>query len=156
MNDDQFINIVQNSNSMAEASLKVGMSFSTFKRKAQKLKIYKPNQGGKGLKKPYNPNESNNRKFLLKDVLDGKFPQYQTLKLKKRLIDENILEDKCCKCGWNGKRKNSKYTTCELHHKDGNSRNHKLENLQILCPNCHSLTDNFRFTGKKVKEVLIQ
>ena len=32
----------------------------------------------------------------------------------------------------------------ELHHIDGNKQNHQLSNLQMLCPNCHSITDNFK------------
>ena len=35
----------------------------------------------------------------------------------------------------------------ELHHIDGNRYNHKKDNLEWLCPNCHSLTSNFR--GRK-------
>jgi predicted HNH restriction endonuclease len=32
----------------------------------------------------------------------------------------------------------------EIHHKDGNNSNNELSNLEIICPNCHSLTENFR------------
>jgi 5-methylcytosine-specific restriction endonuclease McrA len=32
----------------------------------------------------------------------------------------------------------------EIHHKDGDSLNNELDNLQLLCPNCHALTDNYR------------
>lgn len=32
----------------------------------------------------------------------------------------------------------------ELHHIDGNSLNNDMDNLQLLCPNCHALTDNYR------------
>ena len=32
----------------------------------------------------------------------------------------------------------------EIHHKDGNHNNNLLDNLQLLCPNCHSYTDNWR------------
>lgn len=39
----------------------------------------------------------------------------------------------------------------ELHHIDGNTSNNKLENLQILCPNCHAQTDTFRAKNKKDK-----
>ena len=38
--------------------------------------------------------------------------------------------------------------TLEVHHKDGNHQNNELENLQLLCPNCHSYTDNWR--GKNI------
>ncbi len=37
----------------------------------------------------------------------------------------------------------------ELHHKNGNSKDDCLENLELLCPNCHSQTDNF--TSRNIK-----
>jgi 5-methylcytosine-specific restriction endonuclease McrA len=40
---------------------------------------------------------------------------------------------KCEKCG-----ESLKGVTPHIHHKDGNPRNNKLANLQVLCPNCHS------------------
>lgn len=54
---------------------------------------------------------------------------------------------KCECCGnteWNGLP-----IPLQLHHKDGNFRNNTLENLQLLCPNCHSLTDNYCRRNKK-------
>lgn len=66
--------------------------------------------------------------------------------LKKRLIKENILENKCTKCGllpiWNNQK-----LVLQLEHKNGISNDHRLENLCLLCPNCHSQTPNF--AGKK-------
>jgi 5-methylcytosine-specific restriction endonuclease McrA len=55
---------------------------------------------------------------------------------------------KCEKCGlthWL-----EKPITLEVHHKDGNHLNNELENLELLCPNCHSYTDNWR--GKNIVE----
>ena len=44
----------------------------------------------------------------------------------------------------------------EIHHLDGDRLNNNLENLQLLCPNCHALTDNFKGKnidkGKKVED----
>jgi heterodisulfide reductase subunit B len=40
---------------------------------------------------------------------------------------------------WNGKR-----LPLEVHHLDGNNKNNKKENLQVLCPNCHAQTDSWR------------
>lgn len=39
---------------------------------------------------------------------------------------------------------NNKLIPLEIHHKDGDHLNNKLDNLQLLCPNCHSFTDNYR------------
>lgn len=61
--------------------------------------------------------------------------------LKVRLIDEGIKEHRCEVCDrteWNGKP-----IPIQLHHKDGNSANNLLDNLQIACPNCHAQTDNY-------------
>jgi 5-methylcytosine-specific restriction endonuclease McrA len=41
--------------------------------------------------------------------------------------------------------------TLEVHHIDGNNKNNELKNLQILCPNCHSQTDNYRAKNIKKK-----
>lgn len=71
-------------------------------------------------------------------------------KLKLKLIKEGYKENKCEKCGiseWQGEKLN-----CQLHHIDGNPNNNNLDNLQILCPNCHSQTDNFCI-GKTEKKV---
>lgn len=85
---------------------------------------------------------SNKLSFKLKDILEGKYPEYQSRKLKNKLYEENIKQKQCEICfikNWNEKE-----IIFELHHIDGNSKNHLLNNLQILCPNCHSQTNNFR------------
>jgi 5-methylcytosine-specific restriction endonuclease McrA len=79
--------------------------------------------------------------------LDGKHPHFQTFKLKNRLLKNKIVENKCSICDieeWNDKKINM-----ELDHIDGNRTNHKLENLRMLCPNCHSQTDTYR--AKNIK-----
>jgi len=70
-------------------------------------------------------------------------------KLKKRLIKERILSSKCSSChltDWLGKP-----IPLELDHIDGNHLNNRLENLRILCPNCHALTPTYRGKNKKSK-----
>ena len=62
--------------------------------------------------------------------------------LKERLIKEGLLEYKCEICGntgeWNGSP-----LSLQLDHKNGNHTDNRIENLRLLCPNCHSQTDTF-------------
>ena len=59
----------------------------------------------------------------------------------EQFLKEGLKENKCELCGiseWNGKP-----LVMQLHHIDGNNKNNSLENLQLLCPNCHSQTENY-------------
>lgn len=131
---------IAESQTMLEAANKLGLSFTTFKRAAVKYNCYKPNQGSKGVKRG-----RGKHCIPVKDILAGKYPEYQTYKLKTVLINAGYLEDRCQICGWDKKPESAKYTPCELHHIDGNPHNHVFSNLQLLCPNCHSLTKTYRF-----------
>lgn len=67
--------------------------------------------------------------------------------LKKRLINNKILTQKCYSCGlveWLNQP-----IPLELHHINGINNDHRIENLQLLCPNCHALTSNYRGKNKK-------
>jgi len=102
---------------------------------AKKFNCWIPNKSGKGINKPRKD------KTKLEDILNGFYPNYKTFTLKNRLFEEKIKEEKCEECNiteWNGKK-----IKFELHHLDGNKRNHKLENLKVLCPNCHSQTPTY-------------
>lgn len=52
-------------------------------------------------------------------------------------------EYKCERCGWGEINPFTNKSPLQIHHIDGNSENNVEENLQVLCPNCHSLTENF-------------
>lgn len=55
---------------------------------------------------------------------------------------------KCSVCGWNQIHPTTKIVPLEIDHIDGNSENNKEENLRLICPNCHSLSPNFRNLNK--------
>lgn len=70
--------------------------------------------------------------------------------LKERLLDEGLKEHKCERCGrteWDGEE-----IPLQLHHINGDRTDNRLENLQILCPNCHALTDNYCSKKKTVEK----
>ena len=86
------------------------------------------NKGLRGIGKPLIPLE----KILVKEST------YQTFKLKNRLFAVGLKPQHCEECGWSQKSSNG-YLPLELDHKNGNGRDHRLENLRVLCPNCHNL-----------------
>lgn len=72
--------------------------------------------------------------------------EYSRTNLKRRLINNNLLENKCSNCGlgpeWDGK-----FLVMILDHINGIPNDHRLSNLRLLCPNCNSQTQTF--SGKK-------
>lgn len=141
---DYFIKICNESNHMSEACAKLNLHFNSFKRIALKLGCYKVNRSNYGRKFQ---NKNDPRKISLKEIIEGKHPSYQTLKLKNRLFLEGYKEKFCEVCHnsmWLGQP-----IALELDHIDGNSNNHLFENLRIICPNCHAMTKTYRGKNKK-------
>lgn len=93
--------------------------------------------------------ESHERK--IKAWLDGDddFTHNLNVKrfVKRYLID--IRGEKCELCGWSERNKFTGNIPIEVHHIDGDYTNNTIENLQLLCPNCHSLTETYKNHNKK-------
>ena len=76
--------------------------------------------------------------FIATHLVENSYPN---TKIRKPLLEFGLKENKCEICGiseWNGNP-----LTCQLHHINGNRTDNRLENLQMLCPNCHSQTENY-------------
>lgn len=128
---------INKNDTMSGAAIELKVNLRTFKKYADRFGLYKP--------KPAN----HKKKFVLVDILNGKHPQYSTSKLLPRLMLEGYKEYKCEICGikdWNDKR-----IGLEIDHIDGNSSNHFLNNLRVICPNCHSQTDTYKSRNTKRK-----
>lgn len=69
--------------------------------------------------------------------------------LREKLFREGIKPQKCERCGLSAWQ--NEFICLELHHIDGNHYNNNFDNLQILCPNCHSLTQSYRHRAEKIK-----
>lgn len=90
----------------------------------------------------------NFKPFVAKPIEDIliKDSTYQSYKLKVRLLNEGLKSHKCEICGlteWQGCA-----IPLELHHVNGDNRDNRLENILLLCPNCHALTDSYRGRNK--------
>jgi len=144
--DEQITEAIESGKTMRKCSIDLDMKFMTFKRRAIAIGIYRPNQGRKGIER----DSSEFKKFTIPlehIIFENYGKAYTSSKLRKRLIKEGYKENKCEDCSineWMGKE-----LGLELHHKDGNKLNNQLENLAILCPNCHSLTPNHSIIKNK-------
>lgn len=127
------------SNSATEAAAKIGIKYDTYKKYAILYDCFNPNQAGKGInkKKP---------KIPLRDIFEGKHTNYQSHKLRLRLISEGVFEHKCTNC--NNKEWLGNPIPLELEHINGDSTDNTLSNLTLLCPNCHALTSTYRGKNK--------
>ena len=148
--DEELINAVKESFSISNVCRILGIkaaggNYTTIKNKIKKLNLDTSHFTGqlwsKG--KKLGPNEKASKplsEILVKDS------SYQSYKLAKRLLNANLKERICEKCGlklWMGKP-----IPLELHHINGVHSDNGIENLQLLCSNCHALTDNYR--GKNI------
>lgn len=136
--DEELINALPKCNSFSEVAAYMNMSRATnslLKKKAIELNLNFGHFRNSG----YNP-------LPLNEVL-VKNKETSSHRLKGRLLAEGLKEHKCECCGiteWNGQP-----APIELDHINGNHHDNRLENLRILCPNCHAQTETYRGKNKK-------
>ena len=137
--EEFYINLIKNSNSLIEVCRKANIvpttgNYNTLKKIINNNNInishFKRICGG-------NTKKKSTSEYLVKGTSVSSF------KLKNRLLEEGIKEYKCenPECGlseWHGKP-----IPLELHHINGDNTDNRIENLQLLCPNCHTFTDNY-------------
>lgn len=120
-----------NTSSMFEASKYLNVTYNAFITNSKKYNLYKPNQGGKGILRVEIENILCNSNIKKKGDI-----------LKKVLLYSKIKTYNCEICNindWNNKK-----LVLEIDHINGINTDNRVENLRLLCPNCHSQTDTFR------------
>lgn len=91
----------------------------------------------------------------LLDILEGRAnaSSFTPDKIKYRLITEGYLEEKCAMCGFCERRVLDYKMPLLLHFKDGNKKNYKLDNIELLCYNHYFLTVGDIFTDKQIEGI---
>lgn len=148
--DEQFIEAVKESFSIRETLNKLdvipsGGNYFTFHNHCKRLDldISHFDGGAKTRKaKPYSA------KLPLSEILILNSPASNAA-IKKRLLAEGVKKQMCEYCllsEWMGKP-----IPLELEHVNGNNRDNRLENLKIICPNCHALTPTYRGRNARLR-----
>ena len=151
---EELQNLLDNSNGYSDVLRKMGLNPKggnpeTLKRIIEEygLSMLKLNENRHNLFSENGKRASENNRIPLSNLLH-KGVEYSSSDLLHRLYKEGLKEPKCERCNittWEGEQ-----ISFHLHHKDGDRLNNELNNLQVLCPNCHSLTDNF--AGRAAKK----
>ena len=144
--DADFIEAWTTSGSVRQVLGKLGLveaggNYACAKKRADALGLTKEHMHGQ----TWNKGKKVGPKRPVEEYLSNQRP-IQSYQLKNRLLAEGLKQHKCECCGiteWNGQS-----TPIELDHIDGNRYNNTIENLRILCPNCHAQTDTYRGKNK--------
>jgi hypothetical protein len=91
-------------------------------------------------------------KLMIERWLNGEnFLRSDGLLIPKWIRDYLLTESgyKCSECGWGELNKFTNKVPLEIDHIDGDAKNNLRDNLKVVCPNCHSLTETFRNTGSR-------
>jgi hypothetical protein len=133
--------------SAMEAARILGVSYNTYKKYAKLYGVFEDlkNPEGVGIQKGFNIKKG---KYSLDDILKGDYPDYPVWKLKRRLISNGYMLEKCNECGFEERRLTDHKVPLVLDHMDGDRTNHKYDNLRMLCLNCSFLI-NGNLTGPK-------
>lgn len=135
----------------------LGVSFKTYKKYANLYKTEEgvtlfqahKNQAAKGIPKF---GKRRHDKASIIDIMEERVSKtFVSIKiLKTQMIEHGIMQEKCCRCGYQEKRVLDYKTPLILNFKDGNKRNWKLENVEFLCYNCYFMCVGEVFTNKQL------
>ena len=134
--------LIKENASKTEIARQLKCKQETLNRYLDKMGIqYSGNQGRKGVERASNELSLEEYLATSKDI--------QTNKVRNKILKEGLKPHRCECCGlteWMGKP-----IPLELHYIDGDRTHNELSNYQLLCPNCHAMTENYR--GKNSRKV---
>ena len=146
--EEFYIDLIKSSNSLIEVCRKANIVPTTGNYDTLKKVIKENDVDISHFKRLGGVSNSGIKKDTSEYLIKGS--KITSFKLKNKLLKEGYKEHKCenPECGlteWHGKS-----IPLELHHINGDNTDNRLENLQLLCPNCHSLTDTYGGKNQKI------
>ena len=147
---------IANTKSNHAAAKFMGVQLNTYRKYAKAYGLYEGHLNPKGIG---TLKGSHGYAIPIEDIFANKNPNYPTIQLKKRLIAEHILDERCEICGFNERRTADAQIPIVLDWKDGNQKNLARENLRFICYNHAMLTrgriniKQVRFMEKQYKEL---
>lgn len=142
--EEEFKEVIKNSKSITDVcrGLNIGTKGSNHKTIVRYIEFFSADISHFKSKEEQLKELHFTNKFSLQDILVQNSSYTNNFNLKKRLLSGGLLKNKCQSCNlegfWNGKNLNM-----QLDHINGINNDNRIENLRMLCPNCHSQTDTF-------------
>lgn len=151
---DEFQNLLDTSNSVVDVLIKLGFDGYNGNYKTVLKRIEKEEFCTIKLKENRRLAQSIHCKNAIAKKQSDKYvfcenSNYSRKNLKKRILENKILQYKCVECGNQGLH-NNKLLVLQLDHKNGINNDNRIENLRFICPNCHTQTATY--AGKRLKK----
>jgi len=160
LSKQQILAAVNKTKSNRAASRYLGVSYIHYKKWAknydateegyENLFEQHKNQSGKGIPKFLNGGK---KTPAIVDIIEGRIDpsHFDAAKIKDKLIAEGYLDECCSNCQFSERRVLDYKVPLIMHFKDGQKKNYKLDNVELLCYNCYFLQVGNIFSDRQIQ-----